>query len=406
MNASVVAVLILLVSRAPALAQGTAPSGPWKAERSTRGDTTIVRTVSGSVWGERVALVEELRIGTKDGDGPDAFGAIHSVVLFPDGAIAAFDGSVPALRLFDAGGKHLRTVGRDGAGPGEYRNQTLGLAVDRDGVLLMYDPRNARINRWTQDGSLLPSWPVSSQLFTSQALQVDTTGATYIKVTVELPESGKEWKIGLARLNPNGQVVDTLQRPPISGDAPPMGTFFAPAKHWHINRAGDVVSGFSGRYAITVTGRTGTVVRFERAARPVELLAAERSNYQALADAMRQNPMIRPTPPPATVPNEKPFWRSIQSDLDGNVWVELHGPGEEFEPPPQRGQQRGPPVPPLRWREPRAYDVFRRDGTYLGRVELPSRTAFSEARGDRVWAIQRGEDDEQYIIRYRISGIQ
>ena len=38
-------------------------SGPWKAERLKRGDTTVVRTVSGSVWGDKVTLVEEVRIG-------------------------------------------------------------------------------------------------------------------------------------------------------------------------------------------------------------------------------------------------------------------------------------------------------------------------------------------------------
>jgi hypothetical protein len=63
-----------------------------------------------------------------------------------------------------------------------------------------------------------------------------------------------------------------------------------------------------------------------------------------------------------------------------------------------------PAVPPLRWRERRRYDVFGRDGSYLGRIELPPRTTLSEAKGNRVWAIQRGEDDEQYVIRYRITG--
>ena len=372
-----------------------------------RGDTIIVRTVSGSVWGETVSLLEELRIGTKDGDGPDAFGFIHSLALFPDGVIAVFDGSVPALRLFGADGKHLRTLGRVGAGPGEYRNQSLGLAVDRDGVLLMYDPGNVRLNRWREDGTLLPSWYAPGRLFTAQALQVDTAGNTYIRVTLEQPEAGKEWKMGLARLESNGLVADTLPAPVIPGDAPASGTFFDPVKHWHLNRTGDLVSGFSGRYAIAVSGRD-RVVRIERVVQPVSLLPDERKNYQEVADVLRQNPnpMVRSAPSPATVPSEKPFWRSIQSDLDGRIWVEVHGKAEPFDPPSRPRPPGAPPVPPIRWREPRAYDVFRKDGAYLGRLNFPVRTSVYEARGDRIWAVQRGEDDEQYIVRYRISGIR
>jgi hypothetical protein len=397
--------LLVATTAAPAFGQGSAPIGPWKAERSKRGDTTIVRTVSGSVWGERVSLLGELRIGTKDGDGPDAFGFIQSLAVFPDGVIAVFDGSVPALRLFGADGKHVRTLGRVGAGPGEYRNQALGLAVDRDGVLLMYDPGNVRLNRWKEDGTLLPSWYAPGRLFTAQALQVDTAGNTYIRVTLEQPQPGKEWKMGLARLGPSGLVADTIPMPVIPGDAPASGTFFDPAKHWHLNRAGDLVSGFSGRYAITVSGRE-RVVRIERVVQRVSLLPDERKNYQEVADVLRQNPMGRPIPPLATVPSEKPFWRSLQSDLDGRIWVEVHGKAEAFDPPPRPGPPGAPPVPPIRWREPRAYDVFRKDGAYLGRLDFPARTSMYEARGDRIWAVQRGEDDEQYIVRYRISGIR
>ena len=105
-------------------AQQPAAQGPWKAEQSKRGDTTVVRTVSGSVWGAKVSLVEELRIGSKEGDGVDAFGAIQGLAVLPTGAVAVFDGSVPALRLFSPEGKHLRTLGRDGAGPSPNRAQS------------------------------------------------------------------------------------------------------------------------------------------------------------------------------------------------------------------------------------------------------------------------------------------
>jgi hypothetical protein len=394
--------LALLAQDLPA--QLSQPTGPWKAERSKRGDTTVVRTVSGSVWGDKVRLVEDLRIGTKEGDGPDSFGFIHSLAILPDEVVAVFDGSVPALRLFGPDGKHLRTLGRKGAGPGEYGDQSLGLAVDRDGVLVMYDPRNLRLNRWRADGTLLPSFRTTGSLFTGGALQLDNAGNTYIKVILEEPRPGEAWKMGLARIDRNGNIVDTLQPPPIAGDAPASGTFFEPRKDWLLDRQGRMVSGFSAAYAISVSMPGGPVVRIERNASQVPLAPEERKNFQEAADARRSNPMLRDNSPSRSVPGKKPFWRALYVDLDGRIWVELYNQGEPFEPTPPPARPGAPSVPPIRWRERRAYDVFQTDGTYLGRVTLPVRTSFAQAKGSRVWTLLRGDDDEQYVVRYRIDG--
>jgi hypothetical protein len=398
------ALLLFLVLAQRANAQLVPPLGPWKAERLKHGDTTVVRTVSGSVWGDRVRLVEEQRIGSQDGDGPDAFGFVTSLTVFPDEVVAVFDGSVPALRLFAPDGKHLRTIGRKGAGPGEYGDQSLGLAIDRDGILVMYDPRNMRLNRWREDGTQLPVFHTTGQLFTGGALQLDDAGNTYIMVLTEEPKPGQAWRMGLARLDRSGRIVDTLRPPTIAGDEPANGTFFEPRKYWLLDREGRIVSGFSGNYAISISKPGGPALRIERNGPRIPVAADERKNFQELADAMRNNPNVRDPSPPRSVPGEKPFWRALYLDLDGRIWVELHNRGEPFEPGPQRARPGAPPTPPIRWRERKAYDVFKSDGTYLGRLTLPLRTSFAQAKGSRVWTLLRGEDDEQYIVKYRIEG--
>lgn len=397
--------LALLILMAPGLAQGQSlkPTGPLRAERATRGDTVVVRTVSGSTWGDRVRLVEELRIGSLD-DGPDAFGAIHSFALLRDGGVAVFDGSVPALRLFGSDGRYRRTLGREGAGPGEYRNQALGLVVDPDGNLVMYDPRNARLNRWTVDGTALPSWgiPGSARLSTAQALQVDTTGTLMVKVLRGHPQPGQGLNVGLARFDRKGEIVDTLPPPPIEGPPVVGSGSFVPQRLWSTLRAGGMVSGYSGGYALTVHRRGQRPIRIERATPRVALRPGERADYQARADAQRQPsggaaPARVMSAPPVPVPAEKPYYRGVQSDLDGRIWVQLSMPSESYRPPPTAAN-----LPPLPWREPSVWDVFQADGTYLGQVSFPWLTTFQEARGQQIWAIQRGADDEQYVVRYRL----
>ena len=400
----ILASLALLAQHAPAQSQ---PTGPWKAERAKHGDTSVVRTLSGSVWGDKVRLVEELRIGTKEGDGPDSFGSIRAFALFPDGTMAVFDKSVPALRLFGPTGKYLRTVGRSGAGPGEYRNDALGLAVDRDGVLIMYDLPNSRLNRWKQDGTVLPSWPwrSASTLYAFwNALQVDTAGNTYVLVATERLEPGKNFKRGLARFDRSGNLADTLKQPSIEGsDELPVAPF-SPYKQWFLTRAGGVVSAFSGAYSITVAGPGRDAVRIERVSPRIALLPDERRNYEEVFAARSRMPgVIMPNAKPG-IPPIKPYFSQLRSDLDGRIWVQLYSKGVPYDPPVQSQPPGQPQLPAGRWRERATWDVFKGDGSYLGQLTLPWRTTFSEAKGNRVWAIQLGEDDEQYVVRYRIDG--
>jgi len=389
-------------------AQSSRPQGPWKGTTNKRGDTTIVRTASGSVWGEPVRLVEELRIGTRDGDGPDVFGFIWAFALFPDGVMAVFDQSVPALRLFDSAGKYLRTIGRTGSGPGEYRAIN-GLAVDRDGVLLVTDPRNSRINRWREDGAALPAWGLlaSGALLTRfHGLQVDTAGNTYALILSGPPTPNSLPPFGLVRFDRNGRILDTLSRPTIEGPDDPPRTAFAPGKHWILTRTGHAVTGFSGTYSVTVAGPRGAV-RMDRAVARVPLPPDERRNYQELMDARTRTGMIGTGPEPSPVPAQKPYYSLLQADLDGRIWVQLHVRSEPFNPPPSEPRPGMPQLPPIRWREPAVvWDVFEPNGRYLGQLEFPPGTDWAEAKGNTVWAIVRGEDDEQYVVRYRISGIR
>jgi hypothetical protein len=58
--------------------------------------------------------------------------------------------------------------------------------------------------------------------------------------------------------------------------------------------------------------------------------------------------------------------------------------------------------PPARWRTRSAYEVFGRDGRFLGRVTLPPRASLQAAEGDFVWGTQLDEDDVPTVVRWRV----
>lgn len=82
----------------------TANDGNWQAERETVGDTTVVRTLSGSVWDAPKEAVVELTIGTAEGPEETMFGFVSQIVPDAGGGGDVFDAQVPAIRYFDAAG--------------------------------------------------------------------------------------------------------------------------------------------------------------------------------------------------------------------------------------------------------------------------------------------------------------
>ncbi|KPK57062.1 MAG: hypothetical protein AMS21_11975, partial [Gemmatimonas sp. SG8_38_2] len=101
----------------------------WRAVQDTVGDTVVIRTVAGSVWGDTAVLVADVTIGQFDGPDEYMFGSIRSLAAAPDGSIYLFDSHVPALRKYAPDGTYLATFGREGGGPGEYKQPDGGLTV-------------------------------------------------------------------------------------------------------------------------------------------------------------------------------------------------------------------------------------------------------------------------------------
>ena len=367
--------------------------------RDSTGDTLIVRTISGSLWGDSVRLVQEWRMGALEGPPEYGFGFITDLALEPDGSITLFDQGVPALRLYDSTGHFIRTIGRPGAGPGEYRSH-IALAVMPDGSIAEWDGGNARINRFREDGTLLPAISTPDVSYTSLALAADTGGCLYIKFLRNNPHSDtEEWKYGYLRLGASGTISDTLLPPPLPVPFQPHRTPFDPQNIWLVSPLGYQVGAGSDRYAITLF-RPKAPLRIERQAERVAFGTDERAQIQAVYDYVRKR---SPGEAPAmTLPALKPFIRSILPTGDGRLWVRLFSFAVN-DPTQGRVDPRDPGRPPITWREPSVYDAFREDGTYLGQVRLPVGALIMASRGDRIWVIERGTSDEQYVVSYRID---
>lgn len=379
----------------------------WVAYPAEAQDTVRVEASGPPAWGQEPRLVEEVRIGRLDGEGPYLLGSIGAVAPGPDGSVFVVDRQVPIVRRYSQDGEHLGDVGRAGSGPGEYRS-VLGLRSLPDGRLALWDPGNGRINVYEPTGRFSHGINVPSGLYTSDPFQVDTAGTFYVKA----PDPGGAIGSGGSstvwlRISPEGSVLGSVPIPPERTEGPAfvinsaegVRRPFPTSTVSSLGPDGSLVTGRNDEYAFHRPLPDGRVLRVARAPEAVSIPRDERRQWEAWINFFSQGTGERF----GALPRTKPAFRDLWTDQDGRIWLDRYVGARYREPVRPAPSGPGPEAPPpFRWREPATFDVFEPDGTFLGTLEFPWGIIPRAARGNQVWVVSRGDFGEQYVVRFRI----
>lgn len=388
------------------------PSGEMSAggEWSGTVDTlpsgqVVVENPETPLWPEGRAwrVVEELRIGGVEGDGPEVFGRIRGLEVDERGRIWVLDGQAQELRVFDASGEHVRTVGRQGGGPGEFAR---AVRVDRgpQGRMWVADPENNRISMFDSAGAFLESKPMGTGfVLVPWPGGFDVEGSYYGPVA--RPVDG-EFRTALVRYDTTLTPLDTLPtlRDPVSrerferrldgGGRIATGVPFQGALVRRLSPRGTIWGLVTDRYRLVELNAAGDTLRtITRDFTPEPVTAADRERArERLEWFTEQGGQIDLTRLPETKAPVSTFF----VDRDGFVWVRH---ADDADPGPSAGSDGADPS------AGGTHDLFDPTGRFLGPVRLPFVSeggARLLRRGDHLYGVAEDELGVRSVVRVRI----
>lgn len=379
-------------------------AGCGEAGGPSGGATTRVTLPSGVVEASfspaaepRWTIVEELRIGSVEGGGPDGFSEVFGLVAVDGGGFAVLDEQTQEIRVFDGDGAHVATHGGRGEGPGELQ-QANGLMTGPEGLLWAPDSRNGRMSVFDARDGFVESHP-----YRTTGWSFRWQGAMGADGRVFRPHvdwGGEVMTRGLVVYDETMTALDTL----------PMGTYGSsddPASSWCwtspgggggcvnvpfyanevllIDPAGTIWQAEGGvpEYRIrkwTPGGDTAFVVVGDRA--PLPVTDAEReSEIAGLLERVGQDVDFDWS----KIPAAKPVVEGMFLPGDGNLWVKV-------------ADDSGRSV----------FDVLSaEDGSYQGTAAagFPVHVEAGPPvlRGDRFWLVASDDLELAYVVRGRLQ---
>lgn len=353
------------------------------------GGAVAVRSPSEGLWtpDTRWRLVEELRIGSIEAEGPELFGSVAGLAVDSAGRIYVLDRQAKEVRAFDAAGAFLRRIGREGGGPGEL-GDPIALAIGPEGSLLVVDVGNGRYARFDTSGAYLGSTRREVGGYVVPArVGFDPRGRFHEGARVRF---GEDFGAAILRFesgltDPHAfripewetdEYVLTRGEMRMTAEVP-----FAPRLVWALDPGGGYWTAVTDRMRFVRHAMDGDTLRIvERAFDPIRATAADRDRaVEGLRWFTRQGGRVDPS----RMPETRPQFQRFTVTPDGYLWVLV---------------TRRPPGVAHR------FDVYDPRGAYLGAVDTDLALGpWPLVVGDRVYGRTADSLGVTYVVRARIE---
>jgi hypothetical protein len=352
----------------------------WKGTVTTENGVKVVKNPSEPLSGEFVFdLKEDLRLGGDPEKEVSYFPRRPSLTVDAAGNLYVTDRGNNRVQMFDKTGAFVRTVGRQGQGPGEYMFAGyVHIGADRD--------------IWVEGG---PQWVVFSKdglflknVFVSKSMpqKMLGPGGSFIGTTQPSPAQGDP-KLELIKVEPDGKTFRTIAEFRNELNQAKDAIAFHYYSTW-INlapvSADSFVYGFSGEYRIWYADTEGrTLFVMTKTEKPQGISAEEKDEtrknglYARMGGNSRDEGVF--------FPDHRPYFRRLMADDTGRIYVFRSNSILEKDAPIR-------------------VDVFSREGVYLYRMTWASLSLPDAIRAGFLYEVREDPETSEYlVIRRKIA---
>jgi hypothetical protein len=371
--------ILLCLFAGLALSQ-TGPAG-WKGKIVVEGGMKTVKNPDQPLYGDfAFDLEKDLAIGGDPAKEEYYFPkGTYGLAVDNEGNLFVSDPANLRVQEFDKSGKFVRTIGRKGQGPGEFRFPAR-LKIDGMGRLCVFESRAVQI--FDKNGGFVSKIPLSSP----NSPFLSSSGAVFgMEFISQEPGAFME---ALKKKEPNDAKPQTIAR--FKGEFKEGQTVWV--RHVYTSKSSltpldpsSFAYGFSAEYRIILADAEGrTTLIIERPGIPAPITAAEKSwileKSPILAD---WNGPVEDPRKEMIFPEKRPFFERLLSDNLGRIYA------LEIQPVLE-------PASPFR------ADVFSRDGILLYRLSIPVKPYL--IKSGYLYEVHEDKDTNEFqIIRYRIK---
>jgi hypothetical protein len=322
---------------------------------------------------KQIMITEELCIGDEEGLEDYVFSQIRSVEVDDEENIYVADSKEACVKVFDKSGKHIRTFGKKGQGPGEIQFP-LRMHIFGGKEILIYDNRNRRFSFFSLDGEFLRE--ISTAKYNFERTIPDSKGNI---VTVLLYRSDK-WVYEIKKFDRNLNPIVAIQT--IEEEiAPYVIKLITPNFNARLMADDNIVWGYplDFKYEIVVFGPGGQTIRkIIKEYDPVMITEEEKKQMIKAQFGDRE------LPPEYKLefPNSYyPYYYFVCGD-EGRIYVRTYERDTE-------GNFR--------------YDVFSPEGRYIAKFYFPELDLLYVAKKNKIYSMI-WEDDRGIAVvkRYGI----
>jgi hypothetical protein len=326
-----------------ALLTAIAFSACTSADARTGLHTPVIDTLPGGIvrvtnpgptaWadtsGWRLVLEREI---IPDEGSPGEIGNPRTLAAGDDGTIYLLQQAPVTIKVYAPDGTWLRNIGREGDGPGEFRDGMFGLVRD---TLFVQDPNNSRFTTFTTAGQFVASTPSQCCWWTSR-FPIFEDGTIGIIGAGPQGEGGAYY---VTRLD--GTVVDTIPFPNQPMD--PEGTWTITRKSGNSTSMMGMniplrpstesawfptpqkVTGRTSAYSLAIVGLEDDTLRlFTAPSTTVSITEVQRDSiFEAEVTKVGKDweQAVREIAKPSQIPTTWPTWSNVAVDRASRIWV-------------------------------------------------------------------------------------